>query len=60
MMKRKCFVCEEFGHIAYHCRNIREEGLILMPSNRFEVFKRRVTNIKEESGRNIEKNRKQF
>jgi len=55
MMKRKCFVCGEFGHIAYHCRNIREEGLILMPSNRFEVFKRRVTNIKEESGRNIEK-----
>jgi len=25
MEERKCFVCGDFGHIIYHCRNVGEE-----------------------------------
>jgi len=35
-----------------------EEGLIQMPSNKFEVLKSKVMNIGEESGKKIEKDRK--
>jgi len=28
MEKRKYFVCGGFGHIACHCRNMREEGSV--------------------------------
>ena len=40
--ERKCFVCGGFGHIVCHCRNMEEEGLVQMPSNRFEVLRSRV------------------
>ena len=42
MIKRKYFACGGFGHIAYHYRNIREERLISMLLNRFEVLKNKV------------------
>jgi len=57
-MERKCFVCGGFGHITHNCRNRREEGSIPMFSNKFEVLKSKVMNIGEESGREIEKDRK--
>ena len=56
MIERKCFVCRGFGHITYNCKNVenrREEGLILMLSNKFEVLKSRVVNVGEGSGRDI-------
>jgi len=36
MEERKYFVCEGFGYISHHCRDMREERLVQMPSNRFE------------------------
>ena len=36
----------------------REEGLTQMSSNKFEVLKSKVMNIREESGKEIEKDRK--
>ena len=58
MQERKCFVCRGCGHIACYCRNMEEEGSILMPSNRFKVLKNRIINIKEGNGMEISKNRK--
>ena len=57
-MKRKCFDCRGFGHITYHCRNRRGKGLIQMPSNKFEMLKSRVMNIREGDEREISKDRK--
>ena len=57
-MERKCFVCRGFGHITHNCGNGGEGRSIPMFSNKFEVLKSRVMNIREESGREIEKNRK--
>ena len=50
MEERKYFVCRGFEHIAYHCRNIEEEGSVQMPSNKFEVLRSRVIQRGEESG----------
>ena len=36
----------------------REEGLTQMSSNKFEVLKSKVMNIREESGKEIRKDRK--
>ena len=42
MEERKCFVCEEFMHMAYSCRNVGEEGPALVPLNKFEMLKDKV------------------
>ena len=42
MEERKCFECGGFGHMASHCRNVREEEPTQVSSNRFEVLKVRV------------------
>jgi len=60
MKERKCFVCRGFGHIAYHCRNMEEEGSVQMPSNRFEVLRSRVIQRGEGSGSEVGKNRKEI
>ena len=61
MIEKKYFVHEGFRNIAYNYRNEksrREKGSTLIPSNRFEVLRSRVMNIKEGSRREIKKNRK--
>jgi len=60
MKERKYFVCGGFGHITCHCRNIEEEGLVQMPSNRFEVLRSRVMQKGEESGGKARKDRKEI
>ena len=60
MEERKCFVCGGFGHIVCHCRNMEEEGLVQMPSNRFEVLRSRVMQRGEGSGREEVKDRKEI
>jgi len=50
-MERKCFICGGFEHIAYDCKNIKEERSIQRPSNRFEVLRDRVMQREEGSGR---------
>ena len=60
-MKRKYFVCEDFGHITCHCRkmkNRQEKGPTQRFLNKFEVLKSRVMNIEEESRKETEKDRK--
>jgi len=42
MEERKCFACRGFGHMAYSCRNMGKERLVLVLSNKFEVLKDRV------------------
>jgi len=42
MEERKCFVCGGFGHITYYCKNMWEERLVQVSSNKFEVLKDRV------------------
>jgi len=56
--EKKCFVCGGFGQIAHHCRNIEEEGSVQMPSNIFEALRDRVMQREEESGSEVEKDRK--
>jgi len=55
--ERKYFVCEGFRHIAHHCRNIKEEEPIQIPSNKFEVLKDRIIQRGEESGREVGKDK---
>ena len=57
-MERKCFVDRGFGHIISNCRNRRKERSIPMPSNKFKVLKSGIMNVREESGREIGKDRK--
>ncbi len=52
IQKIKCFICRDFGHIAYYCRNKKEieenirvevRGLEYWPSsNKFKVLINRV------------------
>jgi len=56
--ERKCFVCEGFGHIAHHCKNMKEEEPTQVPLNKFEVLKDRIIQRGEESGREVEKDKK--
>ena len=58
MIERKCFDCGGFRHITHYCRNRREERSTVIPSNIFEVLKSKVMNIREESGKEIGKDRK--
>ena len=58
MEERKCFGCGGFGHITCNCRNVKEEELILMLSNIFEVLKSRLIQRGEDSGRKTSKDRK--
>ena len=60
MKERKYFVCGGFGHITWYCRNIEEEGLVQMLSNRFEVLRSRVMQKREESGGKVRKDRKEI
>ena len=60
MEERKCFICGGFGHIAYHCRNMREKEPIQVSSNRFEVLKVRVMQKGEGSGKEVAKDRKEI
>ena len=56
--ERKCFAYERFGHIAYHCRNVEEEGLVQVLLNKFEVLRNRVMQRGEGSGSEVRKDRK--
>ena len=47
MEERKCFGCGGFSHMASYCRNVGEEELIQVSSNRFEVLKVRVMQREE-------------
>jgi len=58
MKGRKCFGCRGFGHITCNCRNVGEEGLVSMPSNRFEVLRSKVMQREEESGSEVREDRK--
>ena len=53
--ERKCFACRRFGHMAYNCRNVGEEELIQVSSNRFEVLKVRVMQRGERSSKEVAK-----
>jgi len=56
--ERKCFVCGGFGHITHHCRNKKEERLVQVLSNKFEVLRDRVMQRGEGSGSKVGKDRK--
>jgi len=59
--ERRCFVCGIFGHMAYYCRNRREDkGPVQGPLNKFEVLKDRVMQRGEGSGREVVKDRKEI
>jgi len=58
--ERKCFGCGSFGYVARHCRNMREEELTQMSSNRFELLKVRVMQRGEGSGKEVVKDRKEI
>ena len=60
MEERKCFACGGVGHIAYSCRNVGEEELAQVPSNKFEVLRSRVMQKGEGGGREVEKDRKEI
>jgi len=60
MEERKCFGCRGFGYVAHHCRNMGEEGLAQVPSNKFEVLKDKVMQREEESDKEIVKDRKEI
>ena len=60
MEERKCFVCRGFEHIAYHCRNVEEEGSVQMLSNKFEVLRSKVIQRGEGSGGEVQKDRKEI
>jgi len=58
--KRKCFACGRFGHIAYNYRNVEENELTQVSSNRFEVLKVRVIQRGEGSSKEVAKDRKEI
>ena len=58
--ERKCFACGRFGHIAYNCRNVEENELTQVSSNRFEVLKVRVIQRGEGSSKEVAKDRKEI
>ena len=60
MEERKCFACGKFGHMAYNCRNVGEEELTQVSSNRFEVLKVRVMQRGEGSSKEVAKDRKEI
>ena len=60
MEERKCIACRRFGHMAYNCRNMREEQLIQVSSNIFEVLKVKVMQREEGSSKEVAKDRKEI
>ena len=60
MEERKCFGCRDFGHVAHHCRNMREEGTISVLLNKFEMLKDRVMQRGEGGGGEVRKDRKEI
>jgi len=60
MEERKCFKCRGFGHMTSHCRNIGEEELTQISSNRFEVLKVRMIQRRERSGKETMKDRREI
>ena len=60
MEERKCFRCGGFGHIACHCRNVKEEESVQMPPNKFEVLKSKVMQRGEGGRGKVRKDRKEI
>ena len=60
MEERKCFEYRGFEHVACYCRNVKEEGPALVPSNKFEVLKDRVIQREEGSSKGVVKERKKY
>jgi len=60
MEERKCFACGKFEHMAYNCRNMREEGPTSVLSNKFEVLKDRVMQRGEGGEGEVRKDRKEI
>ena len=60
MEERKCFACGKFGHMAYNCKNMGEEELTQVSSNRFEVLKVRVMQRGEGRGKEVAKDRREI
>jgi len=60
MEERKCFGYGSFGHVTRHCKNVREEKLIQVFSNRFEVLKVRVIQRGKGSSKKVAKDRKEI
>ena len=58
--ERRCFVCGIFRHMAYYCRNRREEELAQVLSNKFEVLKSRVMQKGERSGKEVVKDKREI
>jgi len=58
MMEMRCFICGGFGHMAYNCRNRREERPTQMLSKKFEVLTSIMMNIGIPSGGEVRKDRK--
>jgi len=44
--------CKKFGHLAYNCRNVKEERGKAIPLNKFEILSSRVMQSEDE-GRTI-------
>ena len=62
MIERKYFIYGGFRHIAHNCRNVenrRQGESTPILSNKFEVLKSKVMNIREESEMKIRKIRKE-
>jgi len=60
MKERKCFEYRGFGHMASHCRNGEKGEPALVSSNRFEVLKFRVMQRREESGKEVAKDKRKI
>jgi len=60
MEERKCFGCRGFGHMACYCRNMGEEELTLVSSNKFEVLKIRVMQRGKGSSKEVAKDRREI
>jgi len=60
MEERKYFVCEGFGYITCHCRNMGKEGPTQVLLNKFEVLKDRVMQRGEGDREEVRKDRKEI
>ena len=58
IIERNCFVCEGFGHITHHCKNMGEEESMPMLLNKFEILKSRVMQREEGNRKEEEKDRR--